>query len=81
MVVDLSMTQKQKVERMRFLLSQSDFMPDYDMKLKQDAIDLIDELCDRIKELTLRTLIQVTRIRKSNPRGNWKTLAEYTICG
>jgi len=29
----------------------------------------------------LRTLIQVTKIRKSNPNGNWKDLATYAICG
>jgi hypothetical protein len=26
-------------------------------------------------------LIQVTKIRKSNPNNNWKELAEYAICG
>jgi hypothetical protein len=31
--------------------------------------------------LSFRTLIQVTKIRKSNPNGAWKNLAEYAICG
>jgi hypothetical protein len=26
-------------------------------------------------------LIQVTKIRKSNPNGRWAQLAEYAICG
>ena len=80
MAVDLSMTEAQKVERMRHLLNQKDFMPEYTSQHKQDAIDLIDTLRDKVKELSLRTLIQVTKIRKS-AGAKWKDLAEYTICG
>ena len=81
MAVDLSMTTTQKVERMRFLLTQSEFMPESTMVEKKDAMDLIDKLKDSVKELSLRTLIQVTKIRKSNPNQNWRNLAEYAICG
>lgn len=81
LAVDLTMTAKQKVERMRFLLTQPDFMEDFAMQHKTDAMDLIDILCDKIKELSLRTLMQVIKIRKSNPNGKWKELAEYAICG
>lgn len=80
LVVDLTMTNTQKVERMRFLLSQADFMPEYEREFKQDAMDLISKLQDEVKELSLRTLIQVTKIRKSNGK-NWKNLAEYATCG
>jgi hypothetical protein len=80
MAVDLSMTTEQKVERMRFLLNSGEFMPEFDKKHKQDAMDLIDQLKDSVKEMSLRTLIQVTKIRKS-AGNNWKNLAEYTICG
>jgi hypothetical protein len=80
MVVDLTMTTQQKVDRMMFLLSQKDFMEEYSKAEKADAIELIQDLKDKIKELTLRTLIQVTKIRKSGGE-NWKNLAEYVICG
>lgn len=80
MAVDLSMTPKQKVERMRYLINQSDFMPDYTHVEKQDAIQFLDEICEKAKELTLRSLIQVTKIRRSNPRNNWKDLASYVVC-
>jgi hypothetical protein len=80
MVVDLSMTSQQKVERMYWLLEQSDFMPDFDKSIKKDAMTLIDSLKESVKELSLRTLIQVTKIRNSS-KTNWKNLAEYTICG
>jgi hypothetical protein len=81
MAVDLSMTPQQKIERMKFILDSDEFMPEYPRAMKHDALNLIDSLRDTVKELSLRTLIQVTKIRKANPNGNWKSLAEYTICG
>jgi hypothetical protein len=80
MTVDLTMTNAQKVERMHHLLEfADDFLPEFDMQHKVDAVLLIEKLADRIKELSLRTLIQVTNIRKANPNGNWRKLAEYCI--
>lgn len=80
MTVDLTMTNKQKVERMHHLLEfADDFLPEFDMEHKVDSVLLIEKLADRVKELSLRTLIQVTNIRKANPNGNWKKLAEYCI--
>jgi hypothetical protein len=80
MAVDLSMTNKQKIERMRHLLSTGEFMPEFDKTIKADAMSLIERLQDSVKELSLRTLIQVTKIRQSAGK-NWANLAEYTICG
>jgi hypothetical protein len=80
MAVDLSMTRQQKIERMRHLLNSGEFMPEFDKATKNDAMSLIDKLQDKVKELSLRTLIQVTKIRKS-AGSNWANLAEYTICG
>jgi hypothetical protein len=80
MAVDLTMTNDQKVERMRHLLDSGEFMPEFDKVHKVDAMNLIDSLKDKVKELSLRTLIQVTKIRKS-AGSNWRNLAEYTICG
>lgn len=80
MAVDLTMTKEQKVERMQYLLDQPGFMPEVSKTIKQEALDLINNVRDSVKELSLRTLIQVTKIRKSAGE-NWKDLAEYTICG
>ena len=78
--VDLSMTTQQKVERMQHLLTNSDFMPEYEMNHKRDAMQLIARVQDSVKELSLRTLIQCVKIRTANTR-NWEELAEYAICG
>ena len=78
--VDLSMTTEQKVERMQHLIGNADFMPEYEVRHKQEAMQLIATVQDTVKELSLRTLIQCTKIRKANSR-NWAELAEYAICG
>ena len=80
MAVDLSMTTKQKIERMRHIMESGEFMPEADKQHKVDAITLVDLLQDKVKELSLRTLIQVVKIR-ANAGNNWRNLAEYTICG
>ena len=80
MAIDVSMTTKEKVDRMRYLLTQDDFMPEHDMIYKIDALNLIELVMDKIKELSLRTLIQCVTVRKSNPNNNWKNLATYLMC-
>ena len=79
MVVDLTMTPDQKIERMRYLLSQTKFMPEFQADHKEDALALIDLLKDQIKDLSLRSLIKCTKIR-ANGQANWMDLAEYTMC-
>jgi hypothetical protein len=80
MAVDLSMTTQQKIDRMRFILESGEFMPEANKEHKVDALNLVESLKDSVKELSLRTLIQVTKIRAS-AGANWRNLAEYTICG
>jgi hypothetical protein len=77
MCVDLSMTTEQKVERMEVLVSDKEFLPDYGMQHKQDAIGFIGENMNEIRNLSLRTLIAVTKIRAEG--GAWKNLAKYVI--
>jgi len=80
MAVDLSMTTQQKIDRMRYILDSGEFMPEANKQHKVDALNLIENLKDSVKELSLRTLIQVTKIRAA-AGANWANLAEYTICG
>lgn len=77
MMIDVSMNTDQKIERMEFIASESDFLPEYTTEAKLDAIALIKELKDEAKEISLRTLISVTKIRSSNT--DWKNLATYIL--
>ena len=77
MMIDLSMSVEQKIERMATIAMQEDFMPEYDKAYISDALDLIREIKDDAKEISLRTLISVTKIRSANT--DWRNLARYTL--
>jgi hypothetical protein len=77
MMIDLAMTLDQKIDRMDFIAKSEEFMPEYSMEVKMDAMNLIRELKDDAKEISLRTLISVSKIRASNK--DWKDLAEYML--
>lgn len=78
MMIDLSMTDDQKIDRMEFIAKSDEFLPEYDATQKADALALIRELKDEAKEISLRTLISVTKIRAANK--DWKDLAAYVLC-
>lgn len=77
MMIDLSMTTDQKIERMETIASAEEFLPEYDSTVKADALSLIREIKDDVKEISLRTLISVAKIRASNK--DWKDLATYML--
>jgi len=82
MTVDLSATRYDKIERMRYLINQNNFMEESFDIHKKDALDLIESLGSTVKDLSLRTLIQVTKIRYRSGiiDTDWKRLAQYIIC-
>jgi hypothetical protein len=77
MMIDLSMTLDQKIDRMEYIANSAEFLPEYDAVAKRDALALIREVGADAKEISLRTLISVTKIRASNK--DWKDLATYML--
>ena len=77
MMIDLSMTLDQKIDRMEHIALSDAFLPEYDSKVKTDALSLIREIKDDCKEISLRTLIAVSKVRASNK--DWKELATYML--
>jgi len=77
MMIDLSMTLDQKIDRMEFIAKSDEFLPEYDAKIKSDALALIREVKSEAKEISLRTLIAVSKVRASNK--DWKDLATYML--
>jgi len=75
--VDLSMTEDQKLERMETIITDSEFLPDYSMAYKQDALNFIKEISKSVHNLTLRSLISVVKIRAEG--NNWKDLSKYVL--
>ena len=77
MCVDLSMTTEQKVERMEALVIDKEFLPEFDVQYKKDAIAFIREVMNDVSNLSLRSLIATTKIRAEG--GAWKNLAKYVL--
>lgn len=77
MMIDLSMTADQKIDRMEFIANSAEFLPEFTKEHKQDALALIREVANEAKEISLRTLISVTKIRASNK--DWKEMATYLL--
>lgn len=76
--VDLAMTKSEKVERMGHIAREDDFMPEFELSVKEAALTFLEEHGERARELSLRTLISVVKIAASgNP--NWTKLAKYVI--
>jgi hypothetical protein len=77
MMIDLSMSLDQKIDRMEYIAKSDEFLPEYDSSIKTDALSLIREIKDDCKEISLRTLIAVCKIRASNKE--YKDLATYML--
>ena len=77
MMIDLSMTLDQKIDRMEYIAKSDEFLPEYDATIKADALGLIRKIKSECKEISLRTLIAVSKVRASNK--DWKDLATYML--
>lgn len=77
MVVDLSMTESQKVERMEVISKSAEFLPEVSTKAKEDALAFLKSNVGKIPNLSLRSLIQVSKI--VNKGGRWQDLAKYIL--
>lgn len=80
MNVDLTMTTDQKVERMSFIIEKSghddSFLPEISISVKRDALQLITNNKDVAREVSLRTLIKISKILAST---NDVNLATYML--
>lgn len=78
MCVDLTMTLEQKIERMETIVQSAEFLPEIKITYKKDALAHIKSLKDKVREVSLRSLITVSRIRADGSK-EWKDLATYTL--
>lgn len=80
MPADVSMTRKEIIERMSTIVKSDDFLVDFEMVHKVEALEFIAANAHRpeIKEINLRTLINVTKARATKPE-HWKRLALYAM--
>lgn len=78
-VVDLSMTQKDKIDRMRHILPK--ILPDHSIKVKETALNFMAEYADEAKEFNLRTLMKATKVITAYGLDNeeWKDAVKYLL--
>lgn len=80
--VDVSMTYEQRIQRMRSVLA--DVMPEVDISLKTEALDLIANNLDTAKDVSFRSLMNVIKIRCESEIDDekdlsWQDVALYSI--
>jgi hypothetical protein len=78
MCIDLSMTLEQKIDRMNVIMNEPSFLPEISVAMKRDALRLIDKHKTVAREVSLRTLIAVTKIRAEGD-SDWEDLATYSL--
>ena len=76
LVVDLSMTRQEKLDRMAFILPQ--VLGHYPIEIKQDALAFLAEHGG--ENINLRTLIMVSKIRGQFPE-TWVDMSKYMLKG
>jgi hypothetical protein len=78
MVVDLSMSRGEMLERMHTIANSNEFLPEIHAYPKIEALTFLQENLEKVTNLSLRTLIQTVKIANSGD-SNWKKLALYVI--
>jgi predicted AAA+ superfamily ATPase len=72
-------TQREKVLRIKQVVTEHGMLDSYDLsdEAKLDVVEFVDANKDRMRELSLRTVLKVADLRVSFP-GKWKSVAEMT---
>lgn len=80
MCADVSMTRQEVIDRMRVIVDSEEFMPDFEMSHKLEALEYVAENAynPMISELNLRSLVNVIKARASKP-DTWKRLGLYSM--
>lgn len=75
LVIDLTMTPFDKIERMRHIIA--DILPEHSLEIKEKALNFLDDVKEDVS-INLRTLIMVSKMIKSFP-DTWQDLATYMV--
>ena len=78
MNVSVHMTRDEIMERMEHIVDQGSFLPEYSDIIKSDAIKFLSDNRATVKNLSLRSLITVAKIRASTE--DWLPMAQYMTC-
>ena len=77
--VDVSMKLEEKIDRMKHILEDSEFMPEADFSIKQNALKIIDQYKSQAREVSMRSLIQVIRIGQKFSGKKFENMSKYAL--
>ena len=77
--VDVSMKLEEKIERMKHIMVEDEFMPEADMSFKLMAIDIIERFKDQAREVSMRSLMQVVKIAQKFDGEKFEKMARYAL--
>jgi hypothetical protein len=75
LMVDLTMSAVEKIERLSYILD--DILPDVSKEVKLESLGFLDSVKD-VYDINIRTFIMVTKMRISFP-DKWSSLARYML--
>jgi hypothetical protein len=75
--LDLSMTKEQRVERMEAVLE--NVMPNVEIELKRDALQLLRDNLDVAIDVSFRALMNLIKIRIDPAVKDWQKLGQFTL--
>jgi len=78
MCIDLSMTVDQKIDRMDYIVNRDNFLPNVPSVMKFEAFEFLKTNRNEAREINLRTLINVAKIRQAGDK-DWEQLAKYML--
>lgn len=79
-VIDVSMSLSEIIDRMQVMINEDNFLPEFEQSVKVDALNFIDRCKNKMRDISLRTLITVCKVRAADEDGQWEELAEYVTC-
>jgi hypothetical protein len=79
MNIDLTMTLSERIDRITYLLPQIASREGATMEQAHEAMELIAEHKDVIRDLNIRTAVMTIRVRKTAHIDNWKNLALFQL--
>jgi hypothetical protein len=75
LMIDLTMTPDEKIERLAYILP--NILEEYDMETKELALNFLDGVKNDV-DINIRTFIMVSKMCKSFPN-SWRKLASYSV--
>lgn len=78
-VIDVTMTMDERIERMEYIANSDGFMPEVDLEIKMTAMNIIKTFKNEVRELSIRSLIQTTKIFQKFSGEKAIKLAKYSL--